>query len=93
MILENKRGIVLFVAEHPEARMPFRQWVQKVEGGIWRNFTAVRKTFNSADYVKGLVVFNDGGNNWRVLTQVVFKEGIVRVLKVGSHSDYLRWKL
>lgn len=73
--------------------MPFRQWVRKVEGAVWRNFMDVRKTFNSADYLKGFVIFNVGGNNWRIVTQVLLKEGIVRVLKVGSHSEYARWKL
>jgi mRNA interferase HigB len=53
----------------------------------------VTATFNSADYVKGLVVFNVGGNNYRVATEVVYKEKIIRIAKVGTHGEYNGWNL
>ena len=45
--------------------------------------------FPSADYVKnGRYVFNIGGNNYRVVTVVIFIGGVVNVRFVGTHAEY-----
>jgi mRNA interferase HigB len=93
MITENRRAIDKFVAKHADARVPFAEWIEKVEAADWTNLVNLKKTFNSADYVKGLVVFNVGGNNFRVLAEVVYAERIVRIAKVGTHAEYNGWKL
>ena len=93
MIIENRRAIDKFVAKHADARVPFAEWIEKVEAAQWTNLVDLRKTFNSADYVKGLVVFNVGGNNFRVVAEVVYTEQIVRIAKAGTHAEYDGWKL
>ena len=93
MIIENRRAIDKFVVKHGDARIPFAEWIEKVEASRWTNLVDLKKTFNSADYVKGLVVFNVGGNNFRVVAEVVYPEQIVRIAKVGTHAEYDGWKL
>jgi mRNA interferase HigB len=39
------------------------------------------------------VVFNIGGNNYRLLVLAVFAEGIVAIDRVGTHAQYDKWKL
>ena len=93
MIIENRRAIDKFVAKHVDARVAFAEWIEKVDAGRWTNLVDLKKTFNSADYVRGLVVFNVGGNHLRVVAEVVYTEQIVRVAKVGTHAEYDGWKL
>ena len=93
MIIENRRALDKFVAEHADARVPFAEWIEKVEAAQWTTLVDLKKTFNSADYVKGLVAFNVGGNNFRVVAEVVYTEQIVRIAKVGTHAEYDGWKL
>jgi mRNA interferase HigB len=93
MLIENRRAIDRFLSKHANARNPFGEWIQKVEAAEWSNLIDVKATFNNADYVKDLVVFNVGGNKYRVLAEVVYKEQIVRIAKVGTHAEYDGWKL
>ena len=93
MIIENRWLIDKFVRKHAGARMRMAEWIEKVEAARWHNFTDIRHTFNSADYVRSLVVFNIGGNNYRIVAEVIYIAQIVRITKVGTHKDYDGWKL
>jgi mRNA interferase HigB len=93
MLIENRRAVDKFVDKHADSRVPFIEWIEKVEAAQWSSPVDIKSTFNSADYVKGLVVFNVGGNNFRVVAEVVYKDGVVRIAKVGTHAEYDGWKL
>lgn len=93
MLLENCRAVDKFVNKHTDARVPFAEWVEKVEAAQWTTLVDLKRTFNSADYVKSLVVFNVGDNNFRIVAEVVYTERIVRIAKVGTHAEYDGWKL
>lgn len=93
MLIENRRAIDKFVAKHADARVPFSEWIEKIEAARWTTLVDLKKTFNSADYVNGLVVFNVGGNNFRAVAEVVYTDPIVRMAKVGTHAEYNGWKL
>lgn len=93
MLIENRRAVDKFVSKHAGSRVPFEEWIEKVEAARWSSLVDVKSTFNSADYVKGLVVFNVGGNNFRVVAEVVYKDSIIRIAKVGTHAEYDGWKL
>jgi hypothetical protein len=48
----------------------------------------VTNTFASADYVAGRLVFNIGGNKYRIIASVDFQEQILIVDKVMTHEQY-----
>jgi mRNA interferase HigB len=39
------------------------------------------------------VVFNLGGNKFRLLVVVAYVNGVVLVKQVGTHAEYDKWKL
>lgn len=41
----------------------------------------------------GLVVFDIKGNDYRLAVRIAFDNGIVRILKVGTHAEYDKWSL
>ena len=65
-----------------------RNWYQVVGGSSFGSFNDIRKTFPSADWVQGLVVFNVGGNNYRLVAAVHFSTQRVYIRHVLSHADY-----
>ncbi|MBB1247364.1 type II toxin-antitoxin system HigB family toxin [Rhizobium sp. G21] len=73
------------------AKAALSSWYTTVSDAVWRDFNDLRKTFNSADYVAdGKVVFDVGGNKYRVVGLVGYRTKRVFVLFVGTHADYDR---
>jgi mRNA interferase HigB len=88
-----------FEGVHPAARGPLSRWCAVVRGARWGSFAEVRDTFGTASMVrlsnrKTVVVFNVGGNKFRLAAFVQYQTGLVVVGKVLSHADYDtdKWK-
>lgn len=62
---------------------------------IWHNFSDVRATFNAADYVLGKVIFDIGGNKYRLISVIDYRGKQVIVQDIMTHVQYDRgrWKL
>lgn len=61
----------------------------------FKNFAELRAAFPSADKVDDWIVFNIGGNKYRLLTSVHFNRGKVYIRHILTHQEYDRgrWKL
>jgi mRNA interferase HigB len=51
-------------------------------------FSELRATFPSADKVGDLIVFNVGGNKYRLIASIHFNRGKVYIRHVLTHSEY-----
>ncbi|MHC4167834.1 MAG: type II toxin-antitoxin system HigB family toxin [Planctomycetota bacterium] len=87
-----------FWRRRPQARKPLEKWIQVVEEAQWDNWANVKSTFRTADLVKtktkDFVVFNIGGNKYRLITTVNFRGQIVIVDVALTHTEYDtgKWK-
>jgi mRNA interferase HigB len=65
-----------------------------MERSDFPNLDALEVTFPTADKVGNFVVFNIGGNKYRLITAVHFNRGKVYVRHVLTHQEYDRgtWK-
>jgi mRNA interferase HigB len=67
------------------------EWYATISNATWRSVADIKKTFNSADYVSsGKVVFDVGGNKYRVVALIGFRTQRAFILFVGTHTDYDR---
>ncbi len=85
-----------FWQSHPKAKKPLEKWIQVVEEAKWNNWSQLKSTFRTADLVpvgaKKFVVFNVGGNKYRIVTIVNFKGQVVIVEVALTHSQYDKGK-
>lgn len=73
------------------AESAIMDWYTTVSNASWSNFADVKATFNSADYVSGgKIVFDVGGNKYRVVALIGFRTQRVFILFVGTHAEYDR---
>ena len=93
MLIRNKKAIEDFVGIYSNSRNPMASWIQKVEFAQWHTFRDIRFTFNTASYVKPWVIFNVGGNKYRIQAEIIYQAKIVRIARVGTHEEYNKWLL
>jgi mRNA interferase HigB len=87
----SKKALAAFWLKHPAATVPLEAWYRIVRDSNFANFVEIKHTFNSADYVSPYVVFDLGGNNFRVISVIHFNRQKLYVREVLTHSEYDRW--
>jgi len=79
----------VFWARHPQAKGPLEAWHQEVARAEWAHPSAVKAQFSSASLLPdNRVVFNIGGNKYRLVVKINYPFRIVYVRFVGSHRAY-----
>jgi mRNA interferase HigB len=98
MDVRGKIVIELFMAKHRDSVKPLSRWIAITENVQWGNFAQVRDTFRSADLFKkddvAYVIFNIGGNKYRLITEIDYDGTLVVVDIVMTHAEYSKdkWK-
>ena len=66
-----------------------RAWIYEVRYSAWRNPAALKAKYRHASIISSKrVVFNIGGNKFRLLVDVEYKLNIVFVVWFGTHDEY-----
>ncbi len=76
-------------APRQAAKAAMTEWYATASKAGWNNFSELKKTFNSADMVSGnKVIFDVGGNKYRIVGLVAFRSKRIYILFVGTHAQY-----
>lgn len=83
-----------FIEKEPQSETALDEWYRRMKGLKAVNLAELRKTFPSADVVGKCLVFNVGGNKYRIVTKITFKSGTVFMRFVLTHREYDKdkWK-
>lgn len=73
---------------HAGARARLSAWKAEVDAACWRSFKDVKESFPATDMVKKRLVFDIGGNKYRLIAGVDFEAEIVRIRWFGTHAEY-----
>ncbi|MEL7353812.1 MAG: type II toxin-antitoxin system HigB family toxin [Cyanobacteria bacterium P01_A01_bin.116] len=95
MHIISRKALRLFWGRYPDSEAPLCRWFQIVERTRFKNFADLRATFPSADQVGNLIVFNIGGNKYRLIASVHFNREKIFVRHVLTHQEYDKgkWKI
>lgn len=86
-----KRSLVRFWEQpgHGDARAPLESWHELVLKAEWPTPQSVKEQVGTASIcANNRVVFNIGGNKYRLVAEVQYRAGIVWVKFVGTHQRY-----
>lgn len=74
---------------HSEAEIPLVEWYRHMERAIYRTPQEVKAELRTASILKGArVVFNIGGNKYRVVLAIDYQRQLGFVRFVGTHAQY-----
>ena len=77
--------------EHRDAQGPLESWHEEATRAAWSSPQAIKAQYRSASICgNNRVVFNIGGNKYRLVVEVQYRAGIVWVKFVGAHAQYDR---
>ena len=74
---------------HRGAEQALRTWIKVTKAAQWADPPSVKRTFNSADILMdGRVVFDIGGNKYRLAAWINYSYATVYVRFIGTHGQY-----
>lgn len=71
-----------------DSEAPLKAWHAIAKAESWKHFADVKTKFASASAVGDRVVFNIGGNKYRLVVQINYEFQIIYVRFVGTHAEY-----
>lgn len=91
--LIKKQTLQDFALQYPASRIPLRDWTEKLKLTDWKQPGDIKNTFTTSDLLgksSNRVVFDIGGNNYRIICKYLFGKANVHlyVCWMGSHSAY-----
>lgn len=89
MVIVAKKAINEYALKNAQATDALNDWFLKTKGADWSSFAAVKRTFNSVDYVgNDNYVFNIKGNQFSLVARIIFPIRTVFIRFIGTHSEY-----
>ena len=86
----SKRALSDYWESNASAKGHLEEWLAVVRDVEWSNYSEVKSTFRSADMIGRRIVFNIGGNAFRLVCGVSFEAGALYVKFIGTHAEYDR---
>ncbi len=94
MTIVNRTAIEKFIRKHANSKASLSSWLEDAEHAEWKTPQDIKDRYRSADLLAGnRVVFDIGGNNYRLVVLVRYHNGILLIQKIGTHAEYSKWKL
>ncbi len=91
-MLVIKKGTLRAHWERPgreDSEDPLRAWYAEAKKAAWKIPADIKAKYRSASFVAdNRVVFNIGGNKYRLVVHVNYEIGVVLVKFVGTHEEY-----
>src|SRR6266404_497652 len=77
--------------EYADAEQPLKAWFREASNANWTSPAAIKAAFGNASIVgNNRVVFNIGGNKYRLVVRVNYPYRVMYVRFVGTHAQYDR---
>ena len=95
MHIISRKKLREFGIKYPGSTEALDRWYRIVKHSNYKSFTELRKTFSLADQVGKFVVFNIGGNKYRLIAYIVFSAKRIYIRHVLTHAEYDKeeWKV
>jgi mRNA interferase HigB len=84
-----QRWLNALARRHPDANPGLDAWFHEAEDADWANPAQLKDQYATASILKnGRVVFNVGGNKYRLVVRINYAYRVVYVRFAGTHREY-----
>ena len=95
MTVFGEAVLAKFAMKHPRSRKPLGRFLSVIRAAVWPHLPAIRQSFPATDYAPatGTMIFDIGGNKYRVVAVVNFEKQAMAIRKVLTREEYNRENL
>jgi mRNA interferase HigB len=91
MRIVTKRTLRVYWERQPRAEQPLKAWHAVARKADWSSAADVKAMYGNASIIAGdRMVFNIGGNRYRLIVRFDYPRRIGFVRFVGTHAEYDR---
>lgn len=85
----SKRTLQDFWHIHSDAMNPLVGWYAESIKASWQSPQDIKSQYKTASFLRdNRVVFNIGGNKYRLIVKINYPYGVVYIRFVGTHAQY-----
>ncbi len=88
MHIISKKKLKDFWEHHAESKSVLEAWFKIIRATRYKMWAELKKTFPNTDKVGDRIVFDVGGNKYRIITVIHFNRGKVYIRDVLTHREY-----
>lgn len=96
MWIIEERQLKDFYRKHKAAKTPLVAWMREIDAARYENPAQLKARHGQADFVGDKVIFDIGGNKYRLIARVQYARtkpppplnGITRIVFIGTHEEY-----
>ncbi|MDE2754334.1 MAG: type II toxin-antitoxin system HigB family toxin [Gemmatimonadota bacterium] len=86
-----KRTLRIYWERHPRVEQPLKAWYAVAQKADWSSPADIKAIYGNASVIAGdRMVFNIGGNRYRLIIRFDYPRRIGFVRFVGTHTEYDR---
>ncbi|MCX5873122.1 MAG: type II toxin-antitoxin system HigB family toxin [Deltaproteobacteria bacterium] len=92
MEVRGRKKVIDFLRSgNAKAKKLFPGWLNETDKASWNSPADIRNSSRTVDFLYGnRVVFNIGGNDYRIVAEIDYRRQVVLIRWVGYHKDYDR---
>jgi mRNA interferase HigB len=84
-----KKTLREFWKKHSSAKQSLLSWYKVAQTATWQNNAEIKERFCTVSIISATrVVFNIGGNKYRLICIVRFDKQIIFIRFIGTHKEY-----
>src|ERR1700755_2100006 len=88
----SKSRLVRFWEKNLKAEPGLLSFYKTAKKAAWKNFSEVRQAFPSADVYRNCVIFDIGGNKFRLVAKIRYRIGRIYIRQIMTHVEYDKGK-
>ncbi len=78
-----------FWEKYSDSEEQLKTWYKEASKAKWKNPNQIKKEYAKASILKGgRVVFNIGGNKYRLIVDINYEREWVFIRFIGTHNEY-----
>ena len=90
----GKKKVQDFARKHSDCKKAIDSLVLEIEESDWKTPADITTRYPKASIIgNSNVVFNLCGNKYRLWIKITYQNGVVVVIKIGTHKDYDKWEI